>query len=718
MKINGKDARVKSMPKVDSLSIDNNTLEDLLKGGIITAAVASSLLFAPVPVGATGWKANSPDEIASRIDYDNHSLVFESGDTIWNLGEALNVKDPMSLLDYNNFKPGDEYYLPVGTIIYWDQGHVIVENPDGEILLDKPVEQIEKINPNAPVSLEYDTYASPKTDVENNKTQMLNNNQSHTQPSIEQGVNEKTVEEEAANIKIEQLQDKKNVIINEINRLEHEVQQLKAELIDLKNGEVTDDILVDKKDEIELLKQALRLEKQEVLNSNKSKLEQLQIEEQELLNQLNSEKEIYGNLLNQNYELDAQEAVIKQASQQNHSENISEDHLLEELSKRRQDLIKTIKQKEIDIANIEENYLAKQAMIVVVKDNIHDSENKIEDIKEQMDQLTVEYQEYKNNVDIHLVNDLKHRIENKEGIILRLKQKLMSIEQELNYLLLLYRPNDMISKHNNVNNPLIIDESHNIVESGNDVVEDTLDNNEQVSDVVDNNTDSLEEHTDVSNNSHNDDVVTDNNINNDEEAIKLLTEEVILDKINQLFEEKKINRRQYIQTFQQIKESDSIEEKNELYNRIQEIARANGKEPYNISKKVFIELLNEYRQKNQLTQLKLDATLTAAAEIRSKEIIHQFSHHRPDGSLFNTSVDHALQLNSSLSSNVKAYGENIAVAYTFDDNGVEIAEYLFDAWQNSPDHDKNLKTHRDTRVGFAYSKGLDGNYYAVLLFGS
>lgn len=40
---------------------------------------------------------------------------------------------------------------------------------------------------------------------------------------------------------------------------------------------------------------------------------------------------------------------------------------------------------------------------------------------------------------------------------------------------------------------------------------------------------------------------------------------------------------------------------------------------------------------------------------------------------------------------------------------------LFDAWQKSPLHDKNLRTTNNTRIGFAYVQGSDGLYYAVLL---
>lgn len=103
-------------------------------------------------VQAAEWTPNSVEQIANRIQPGQTSLEFQWGDTVWNIGLALNIKDPMQLLYDNGFKNGEQYSIQVGTIITWDGNHVTVTDPSGEVIGDSVVTNEQKHDPNKTIA--------------------------------------------------------------------------------------------------------------------------------------------------------------------------------------------------------------------------------------------------------------------------------------------------------------------------------------------------------------------------------------------------------------------------------------------------------------------------------------------------------------------------------------------------------------------------------------
>jgi len=99
------------------------------------------------------------------------------------------------------------------------------------------------------------------------------------------------------------------------------------------------------------------------------------------------------------------------------------------------------------------------------------------------------------------------------------------------------------------------------------------------------------------------------------------------------------------------------------------------------------ELVNKARSENGLTELTLDKSLCAAAEIRAKEIVSSFSHTRPDGtSCFTVLKESGI--------GYRAAGENIAY-------GQRSASAVMNAWMNSSGHRANILGKSFGKVGIA-----------------
>lgn len=111
-----------------------------------------------------------------------------------------------------------------------------------------------------------------------------------------------------------------------------------------------------------------------------------------------------------------------------------------------------------------------------------------------------------------------------------------------------------------------------------------------------------------------------------------------------------------------------------------------------------IDMINRHRVAEGLGTLSYSAELSSAADIRAKEIVSNFSHTRPDGSLWYTAGTGVM-------------GENIAKGYNTSDKVVT-------AWMNSEGHRKNIltKNYTQTGVGCYYDSATD-TYYWVQLFG-
>lgn len=113
-----------------------------------------------------------------------------------------------------------------------------------------------------------------------------------------------------------------------------------------------------------------------------------------------------------------------------------------------------------------------------------------------------------------------------------------------------------------------------------------------------------------------------------------------------------------------------------------------------------VELVNEERAKEGLTPLTLDTKVTAAAQVRAKEIVTSFSHTRPNGSSFSTALK---EQNISY----RRAGENIAW-------GQKSPEVVVNAWMNSSGHRANIMNSGYTSIGVGYYQHNGVNYWCQL----
>ena len=109
-----------------------------------------------------------------------------------------------------------------------------------------------------------------------------------------------------------------------------------------------------------------------------------------------------------------------------------------------------------------------------------------------------------------------------------------------------------------------------------------------------------------------------------------------------------------------------------------------------------VNQVNQERAKQGLSALRIDPKLTAAAQIRAREIVQKFSHTRPDGTKWSTV-------------SAAAYGENIA-------KGQRTADKVMAAWMSSSGHRENILRANYGSIGVACLQS-GGVYYWVQLFG-
>ena len=93
----------------------------------IDAANAASLL---------PWRATTPAEIAPRIAPTDQTYTFRAGDTLWALAQVLGI-DYHTLMEWNGLHEGDQYHIPVGTVVKIRGNHVTMTTPDGRKLIDR-----------------------------------------------------------------------------------------------------------------------------------------------------------------------------------------------------------------------------------------------------------------------------------------------------------------------------------------------------------------------------------------------------------------------------------------------------------------------------------------------------------------------------------------------------------------------------------------------------
>ena len=97
-----------------------------------------------VGVQASSWHANSPAEIAKRISSNDRTFTFERGDTFWGISQVLNI-NYQTLMEWNGYKSGDEYTIPVGTVISIRGNRLTFTTPNGNVILDKIIQPQDRI---------------------------------------------------------------------------------------------------------------------------------------------------------------------------------------------------------------------------------------------------------------------------------------------------------------------------------------------------------------------------------------------------------------------------------------------------------------------------------------------------------------------------------------------------------------------------------------------
>ncbi|OFI49471.1 hypothetical protein BG261_02520 [Floricoccus tropicus] len=126
--------------------------------GVLTA----STILAAVATGSsanadTNWVPTTIEGMKNSIKSEDGKYTFKEGDTFWVISEVLNIKVDR-LMEWNGFKPGEEFSIPVGTTIFWDGNHIVIKDNQGETVANKIVTSEDKVNPE-------DTVAGQVTDT-------------------------------------------------------------------------------------------------------------------------------------------------------------------------------------------------------------------------------------------------------------------------------------------------------------------------------------------------------------------------------------------------------------------------------------------------------------------------------------------------------------------------------------------------------------------------
>ena len=110
-----------------------------------------------------------------------------------------------------------------------------------------------------------------------------------------------------------------------------------------------------------------------------------------------------------------------------------------------------------------------------------------------------------------------------------------------------------------------------------------------------------------------------------------------------------------------------------------------------------LRLVNEERAKVGAPELTLDDKVCKAAQVRAGELVHYFSHDRPDGSSYSTALYEA---------DVPFYmtsGENIAA-------GLQTPKTVVETWMSSDGHRENILDPNFKKMGLGYVCDTDAEY--------
>ena len=177
-----------AMKKLSNSSTDLAKMTKCPKYWCMYGGLVGSMLgfFQPV-VSADSWQVNSVEEIVRRID-STHSLTMIEGDTVWNIGMALNIKNPMQLLAANGYQNGEQYTLPVGTVITWDGNYVIVKDEQNQVVGEKIITDNEKMNPEKTIANQ--TTDEPQTPAIKEKIAKQREQVAQARAALEAGENQ------------------------------------------------------------------------------------------------------------------------------------------------------------------------------------------------------------------------------------------------------------------------------------------------------------------------------------------------------------------------------------------------------------------------------------------------------------------------------------------------------------------------------------------------
>ena len=103
---------------------------------------------------------------------------------------------------------------------------------------------------------------------------------------------------------------------------------------------------------------------------------------------------------------------------------------------------------------------------------------------------------------------------------------------------------------------------------------------------------------------------------------------------------------------------------------------------------------NAYRASLGVSQVKVNAEIIKATDIRSAETVVSFGHTRPNGSSFSTA-----------NPNYKTYSENLAAG-----TGNLDADTVVNLWKNSSGHNKNMTNSQWTNIGVSVFVSDSGSY--------
>lgn len=125
---------------------------------------------------------------------------------------------------------------------------------------------------------------------------------------------------------------------------------------------------------------------------------------------------------------------------------------------------------------------------------------------------------------------------------------------------------------------------------------------------------------------------------------------------------------------------------------------------YTASQQRILQLVNAERQARGLPALKLHAALCDAAQLRSSEIVSNFSHTRPDG----TSCFTVLKQFSI--TDYAGAGENIAMG----SGSKGTAESIMNGWMNSDGHRANILKNDFVYLGVGHYTSGNSQYWVQL----